>query len=207
MIDTDNLEDTTAFKKRSFSFFDVSPTSNAETPKTRKSTMNKYDGDVRSSIKNYYNKFNLVFDPEKYVVQRQASVRVNRSVILDLDSLPEKKQQSESIKFKYSFADISKVFSDIIPSLQKEKHKGKYKYIPAIMTFNPRNSLDHFREKKRERAATFYEQPRQGYELYPKTPVHNNNNNFMNTPTNNWDMRYTLYNPNRHRIGSYNIIN
>jgi hypothetical protein len=214
-IDTENLDELAAIKKRSYSFFDVSPTSNnVETPKTRKSTMNKFDGgDIRSAIKNYYNKYNLVFDPEKYVVQRQNSVRVNKSVVLDLDSLPEKKHDT-NINFKYSFADMSKVFSEICPSLVKEKHKGQYKYIPAVMTFNPRGSLDHFKEKKekRDRAQTFYEQqPKRGYELYPSTtPKSTVNNNFVNTPTNNLgaynSFRYTLYNPNRKRIGSYNFV-
>jgi len=208
MVDTEADD---AFKKRSYSFFDVSPTASVETPKTRKSTMNKYDGDIKSAIKNYYNKYNLVFDPDKYV--RSNSVRINKSVVLDLDSLPDKKKES-NIDFKYSFAEIMNVFTDVSGGLIKDSRKGQYKYIPAIMNFNPKTVLDSFKEKKerRDRAATFYEQPKKGYELYNSTtPKSYNHSGKENTPTNNMGAnnayRYTLYNPNRKRIGSYNLIN
>ena len=87
-------------KRRSHSFYEVDPFPVEEkselTPKARKNTANKFDGDVRSSIKNYYNKYNLVFDPEKYKFNRLGSGTLlkRRSMVLDLDSLPEKKTQS-----------------------------------------------------------------------------------------------------------------
>jgi hypothetical protein len=68
------------------------------TPKTRKNTLNnKFDGDVKSSLKNYYNKFNLTFDPEKYI--KNGTGRISRSFIVDLDNLPEKNNPSSILKF------------------------------------------------------------------------------------------------------------
>ena len=90
-------------KRRSHSFFEVDPFPIEEkadlTPKGRKNTNNKFDGDVRSSIKNYYNKYNLVFDPDKYSFNRMNSGKLQRrrSMVLDLDSLPDRRTQSSTI--------------------------------------------------------------------------------------------------------------
>jgi len=186
--------------------------------------MNKYDADIKSSLRDYYNKYNLTFDPDKYL--KQGAGRISKSYILDLDDLPDKKKDS-NIKLKYSFTDISRIFFELNPSLQKgERPKGvdRYYYIPSIMTSAPRGTLDHFKDKKerRERAQTFYEpSPKQGYELYPTTPkqayeiypVNRQTSNISNvsnniTPKNaNCPLKFTFYNPGRKRIGSYNLIN
>ena len=157
-------------KRRSHSFYEVDPFPIEEkadlTPKSRKTTNNKFDGDVRSSIKNYYNKYNLVFDPEKYSYNRMNSGKLlrKRSMVLDLDSLPERKTQSsmylikKDIIYRYSIQEILQYYEDY-HNQRTQRPKAFEKFIPPIMTYTSKLTLDQFREKKekRERAATFFE--------------------------------------------------
>ena len=88
------------------------------------------------------------------------------------------------------------------------------------MTYTSKPTLDQFREKKekRERASTFFESNKQlynlgskkGYELYQNNSFKYNNtqNNVNNKLGNNYNnIKFTIYNPGRRRIGSYNLIN
>lgn len=130
----------------------------------RKNNGNKFDFDVRSSIKNYYNKYNLTFDPEKYILKRNNSAkrRTRRSIILDLDSIPDKKTESskinvkKDIQLKYSFQDIAGIFSNLknLPDPREFM-----KFIHPVMYLKPKTAIDHQREKreKRDRAYTIYE--------------------------------------------------
>lgn len=160
------------FKRRSYSFYEtdskflgtlntLNNNSNNDTSSQtskRKSSGNNFRKDVRSSIKNYYNKYNLTFDPEKYIRNNlKNGITQRRSMILDLDIIPEKKTQSSKnkfnldIKFKYSFENIVNIFN----SLKNLNHTKIERFVKPIMTLIPKTILNHFTERKEKRLRSF----------------------------------------------------
>jgi len=75
-----------------------------------------------------------------------------RSMVLDLDSLPERKTQSsmylikKDIIYRYSIQEILQYYEDY-HNQRTQRPKAFEKFIPPIMTYTSKLTLDQFREK------------------------------------------------------------